>query len=219
MITEHLRLTSGVVVAVLCTAAAGCSGDDASSERADNPAGVIISDGDQGEYFGAEPVTPYAMPDVTLTGTNTQPFNLVTDTAYPTTLVFFGYTHCTEVCALVMSDVTSAYLQLPEEIRADTQVVYITTDPARDTPKVLREYLDRYDASFVGLTGDLGDITTAANAMGVPIEGREKLPDGGYDVGHGAQVLGFHDNEADVLWTEGTPAGEMAHDITELTGR
>jgi protein SCO1/2 len=216
MTTDHRRLLTGLATAVLCSAVAGCSGGDATDE---NPAGVIISEVDEGEFYGAEPVTPYAMPDVTLTATNNQPFNLVTDTAYPTTLVFFGYTNCAEVCRLVMSDLTSAYLRLPEAVRDETQVVYITTDPARDTPPVLRDYLERYDASFVGLTGDLGDIVTAANAMGVPIEGREKLPDGGYDVGHGAQVLGFHDNEADVLWTEGTAAAEMAHDITELSGR
>ena len=55
--------------------------------------------------------------------------------------------------------------------------------------------------------------------MGVAIEGTEKLPSGGYNVGHGAQVIGFHDNEAPVIWTEGTPADVMASDIDELAGR
>lgn len=203
----------------LCASAAGCSDDESSSARADNPAGVIVSSADEGRFTGAEPVAPYSMPDVTLTATNGEPFNLITDTGYPNTIVFYGYTHCTEVCPLVMSDLTAAYLQLPQEVRDATQVVYVTTDPARDSPQVLRRYLDGYDPDFVGLTGDLHDIVTAATAMGVAIEGKERLPSGGYDVGHGAQVIGFHDNDADVIWTEGTPAGDISRDIVELAGR
>ena len=53
-------------------------------------------------------------------------------------------------------------------------MVFITTDPARDTPAVLREYLDRYDSDFVGLTGDLDDITTAARRHGRADRGHEE---------------------------------------------
>jgi protein SCO1/2 len=172
------------------------------------------------KYFGAEVARPYRMPDVTLTATNDQPFNLIRDTAYPVTLVFFGYTNCPDVCPLVMTDLTAAYLHLPTALRNETQILFITTDPARDNVSTLRRYLDRYNSSFVGLTGRLKDIVSAADAMGVPIEGRQKLPSGGYDVGHGAQVLGFHGNTAPVIWT-GTSVGnvsDMVSDISELAG-
>lgn len=199
-------------VAVLLTA---CS-DDAPAPAPDNPGGALISGVEEGTFRGAEPASPYRMPDLTLTATNGRPFNLVTDTAYPVTLVFFGYTHCPDVCPLVMSDVTSALTQLPPEVREETQLVFVTTDPARDTPVVLRSYLDRYDSDFVGLTGDLETIVTAADDMGVAIEGKQTLPSGGYDVGHGAQVIGFKGDEAPVLWTEGTPVTDMADDIIAL---
>lgn len=209
-----LRLVLPVAVALV----AGCGGPPTSGTTTpDNPGGVVISTGpDDSPYRGAEPPSPYRMPDVTLTATNGDDFNLVTDTAYPVTLVFYGYVHCPDVCPLVMSDLTAAVQRLPDDVRRRTQVVFITTDPERDGPQVLREYLDRYDEDFVGLTGPLDDIVTAASAMGVAIEGRHRLPSGGYDVGHSAQVIGFRGERAPVLWTEGTPVGDVVSDVTAL---
>ncbi len=206
---------SAIVLLGLITA---CGSDpQVDSGAPDNPGGVIVSeDTGAGPFAGAEPAQPYAMPDITLTATNHRPFNLRTDTGYPVTLVFYGYTHCPDVCPLVMSDVTAALLQLPDEVRKQTQLVFVTTDPSRDTPEVLRGYLDHYDPDFVGLTGALDDIVAASDAMGVAIEGRHKLPSGGYDVGHGAQVIGFHDDRAPVIWTEGTPVADMVSDIEKL---
>lgn len=203
---------------VLCGLVGACGGDpEVDRGSADNPGGVIVSD-DSGPYAGAEPAKPYQMPDVTLTATNGRDFNLRTDTAYPVTLFFYGYTNCPDVCPLVMNDLTSAMLQLPPDVREQTQLVFVTTDPARDTPSVLRDYLDRYDSDFVGLTGRLDDIVRASDAMGVAIEGRQRLPSGGYDVGHGAQVIGFKDNQAPVIWTQGTPVADMVSDIEKLAG-
>ncbi|MDQ3485029.1 MAG: SCO family protein [Actinomycetota bacterium] len=219
MTTTSLRHVLAVLAGfVVATTAAACgSSGDAEQPEPDNPAGVVISDVTQDDTFkGAEPATPYEMPDLTLTATNGRDFNLVTDTAYPVTVVFFGYTHCPDVCLLVMSDLTQAMVRLPEEVRDQTQVVFITTDPARDTPGVLRSYLDRYDGDFVGLTGDLDAIATAADGLDVALEGRQTLPSGGYDVGHGAQVIGFRGDSAPVIWTQGTPVVDLVSDITSL---
>jgi protein SCO1 len=204
---------------IAALAAAGCSGSEPASMQPDNPGGVEISGVHQDhEYFGAEVPRPYTMPDVTLTATSGSPFNLVRDTAYPVTLVFFGYTNCPDVCPLVMNDLTATYLHLPTALRSQTQILFITTDPARDDLPTLRRYLDRYDSDFVGLTGRLRDIVAAADAMGVAIEGKHKLPSGGYDVGHGAQVVGFSGNTAPVIWTATTigNVGEMVSDISRL---
>lgn len=198
------------------TLVVGCGGPP-SEQTPDNPGGAIVSTAeDDSRYRGAEPPTPYRMPNVTLTATNSADFNLVTDTGYPVTLVFYAYVHCPDVCPLVLSDLTAAVRHLPGDVRMRTQVVVITTDPARDGPEELREYLDRYDEDFVGLTGELDDIVRAASAMGVAIEGTHRLPSGGYDVGHSTQVIGFRGNSAPVLWTEGTPVDDMVADITAL---
>jgi len=210
------RLVAAAVVAVT---AAGCGGQSAPRASPDNPAGVVISNvTGQGQFNGAEPARPYTMPDITLTATDNRPFNLVSDTSSPVTLVFFGYIHCPDVCPLVMSDLAYTVLHLPADVRDQTQVVFITTDPGRDSPAALRSYLDRYDPDFVGLTGDLRDIVAVAHDMGVPIEGRHTLPGGGYGVGHGAQVIGFKGDSAPVIWTAGTPTDDMISDVTELAG-
>jgi protein SCO1 len=207
-------------VAALCIVAgslAACSGGSAGTTQ--NPAGVQISGVHRDSAFhGAEPAAPYRMPNMTLTADNGQPFNLVTDTGYRVTLVFFGYSNCPDVCPLVLGELASAYVQLPSAVREQTQVLFITTDPARDTPDVLQSYLARFNPSFVGLTGRLATIRVAAGDMGVPIMGVKRLPSGGYDVGHGAQVIGFRGNQAPVVWTEGTRIPDMVSDIEELAG-
>jgi protein SCO1/2 len=202
--------TAGLLCAV--TALVGC---DTSA-----PIGAqhVDSGAADGMFRGAEPAAPYAMPDVTLETTDGKPFNLVTDTTHPVTLVFFGYTNCPDVCPLVMSDLTLAYAELPADVREQTQVLYVTTDPARDTGSVLRRYLDRYNPAFVGLTGRLHAIRTAATDLGVAITGMKKLPSGGYDVGHGAQVIGFAHETAPVIWTPGTAVPAMVSDIKALAG-
>lgn len=169
-------------------------------------------------FRGAQPAAPMAMPDVTLQTVDGKPFNLVTDTTHPVTLVFFGYTNCPDVCPLVMSDLTLAYAELPADVREQTQVLFVTTDPTRDTSSVLRTYLDRYNPAFLGLTGRLRAITAAATDLGVPITGKKTLPNGGYDVGHGAQVIGFAHETAPVIWTPGTPVAAMVADIETLAG-
>lgn len=213
--TSH-RIILPLLASALGILVAACGGAPQVSEgRPDNPGGAIVSD-DDSPFKGAEPAQPYRMPDITLTATNDRDFNLVSDTGYPVTLVFYGYTHCPDVCPLVMNDLAQAMLQLPDDVRSETQLVFITTDPARDTTTALRAYLDRYDPDFVGLTGSLDTIVKAADGMGVAIQGRQKLPSGGYDVGHGAQVIGFHGDEAPVIWTDGTPVSDMVNDIEIL---
>ncbi|QNE23322.1 SCO family protein [Kribbella qitaiheensis] len=160
---------------------------------------------------------PYALPAKSLTDTDGNEFNLVTSTKKPVTLVFFGYTNCPDVCPTVMADVASALTKLDESVRKQVQLLFITTDPARDSGPVIRKYLDRFDPSFVGLTGSLASIKDIAKAVGVPVEGMQKLPSGGYEVGHGAQVIGFGANDkANVLWLSNAAIGDLAHDFGKL---
>jgi protein SCO1/2 len=118
-----------------------------------------------------------------------------------------------------MATLASAMLQLDPADRAATQVVFVTTDPARDSGPVIRRWLDRFSSSFVGVTGPLSRITRVATDLGVPIAKGRRLPSGGYDVMHGTQVLGIDGtNTVPVVWTLGTTAPEFAHDIHQLLG-
>jgi protein SCO1 len=210
--TVSRTLTCAVGAVCAIAALIGC---DTSAPVSSQSEGVGMS----GDLFrGAEPAAPMAMPDITLRTTDGRRFNLVTDTRHPVTLVFFGYTNCPDICRLVMSDLTLAYAELPSDVRQRTQVLFVTTDPARDTGSVLRQYLDTYNSSFVGLTGRLGRIVAAAKELGVAITGKKALPSGGYDVGHGAQVIGFARETAPVIWTPGTSVTDMVADIETLAG-
>ncbi len=96
-------------------------------------------------------------------------------------------------------------------------MVFVTTDPARDDAATLREYLDRFDPSFVGLTGGLPEIVDVGLDLGVAVDKGERLPGGGYEVTHGTQVIGIDGSDrAPIVWTHGTSAAQFADDITLL---
>ena len=214
---SRTRNAAVFLAAVALLALAGCSGGQ--KQEPNNPGGAIIRTpaADPSGLRGAVLERPYALPAKLLTDTSGNQFNLVTSTKKPVTLVFFGYTNCPDVCSTVMADVASALTKLDKTVQDQVQMLFITTDPARDTGPVIRKYLDRFDPSFVGLTGSLDSIKDIAKAVGVPVEGMKKLPSGGYEVGHGAQVLGFGSNDqAKVLWLENAAIGDLAHDFGKL---
>ena len=162
---------------------------------------------------------PYSMPEISLTDTSGRPYNLSTTPSKPVTLLFFGYIHCPDVCIAVLSDVSLALQRLSPAERDQIQLVFVTTDPARDKEKQIRHYLDRFNPSFVGLTGPLSTIRHTASEVGVDIQGMKRLPSGGYEVGHSAQVIGFDRNSGIVIWTPGTPIASLKHDFALLVER
>ena len=162
---------------------------------------------------------PYAMPAVSLTDTAGRPYNLATTPSKPVTLLFFGYTNCPDVCIAVLSDVSLALQRLTPADRDQIQLIFVTTDPARDKERRIRGYLDRFNPTFVGLTGPMSTIKHTASEVGVEIEGMKKLPSGGYEVGHSAQVIGFSRNSGVVIWTPGTPVGALKDDFALLVER
>jgi len=102
------------------------------------------------------------------------------------TLVFFGYTHCPDVCPTALSEITLLYQALG--VKADhLQTLFITVDPERDTPQFLSDYLSAFDPHILGLSGTSEAILAAekewrAYARKVP------LPDGSYVMDHTALV-------------------------------
>ena len=168
-------------------------------------------------FTGAVLHQPYHVPATVLTDTDGRPFSLADSTHRRLTLLFFGYTHCPDECPTTMATLASAMLQLDAADRSNVQVVFVTTDPARDTGPVIRHWLDHFSSSFIGVTGPLDTITKVATDVGVPIAKGRRLPSGGYDVTHGTQVLGVDGkNTVPVVWTLGTTAPEFAHDIHQL---
>jgi protein SCO1/2 len=115
-----------------------------------------------------------------------------------------------------MSTVASAVSRLDATERAEVQVLFVTTDPARDNEKVLRSYLDRLDPAFEGLTGRLGDVVDLAKPLKVYIDKGQRLPSGGYEVEHTTYVFGVTGDQARIAWSQGTSPAAMAADIIRL---
>jgi protein SCO1/2 len=138
-------------------------------------------------------------------------------------LVFFGYTHCPDVCPLTMADVGQALREASPQVRSATQVVFVTSDPERDTLPVLKEWLGHFDTGlpnkFVGLTASTALIDGTAQKVGVPLEPPVKQKNGTYTVDHGAQLLAFQNGQAHLLWTSGTTVADYKHDLTQLVAQ
>jgi protein SCO1/2 len=134
----------------------------------------------------------------------------------PLRLVFFGYTNCPDICQVVMSTMAAAVTRLPDDQRTKVQGLFVTTDPARDTPAALKDYVDRFDPDFVGLTGPLPDIVAVAKEFHIFVEKGQKLPSGGYEVSHGTQVIAVQDGGGKLVWDAATSPADMAADIEKL---
>lgn len=162
-------------------------------------------------YQGLYLRDPYQKPSFTLTDSTGASYDLAARTAAGPTLLFFGFTHCPDVCPTTMADVALALRDVDPAVAEATTVVFVTTDPARDTPEVLGEYRDRFDAdlptSFVGLTGDQEQIDQAQLAAGVPL-----AQDNGES--HSALLLLYGtDGEADVAFDAGNTGRDIAADL------
>jgi len=175
------------------------------------------SSGGPTKFYGITHDAYTVLPDP-LTDTSGKPFSLVTSTKKPLTLVFFGYTHCPDICPMVMSSLASGLTRLDASDRKKVDVVFITTDPGRDTGPVLRRYLDHYNKSFIGLTGNINEIAKIALPLAVYVAQGQKLPGGGYDLNtHSTQVTAIGpDHKARVLWTMNTSSAQFASDIHTL---
>ncbi|MFZ0500303.1 MAG: SCO family protein [Steroidobacteraceae bacterium] len=101
------------------------------------------------------------------------------------TLLYFGFTHCPDECP----DTLAALARVTKQAQLPgLQVLFVTVDPQRDTPAVLAGYLRHFDPSFLGLTGDPGEIRRVAAGLGISIT-RINLPGGGYDFDHTMAIL------------------------------
>lgn len=185
----------------------GCGGENAAISGVVRP--------DNHGYHGTYVSPPYDVPAVRLTDSLGDPFTLATDDR-AVDIVFFGYTNCPDVCQVVMGAITSAYLRLPEADRARIRVVFVSTDPARDTPQALKSYLARFNTDFIGATGDIDDIDRLGQPLGIFIKKGQKLPSGGYEVSHTTSVLGLIHDKAPLVWTGGTSPTDMADDFARL---
>ena len=127
-------------------------------------------------------------------------------------LVFFGYTHCPDVCPQTIGELFGVFEALPQ-----TQAVFVSVDPERDTPEFLQEWTTYMPENLFAVTGTPGAIRRAADNYGVKYARVETTSTAGYTMSHTADLY-LIDEEGQLLHTYpfGTPAAEIVADLETL---
>lgn len=102
-------------------------------------------------------------------------------------LIFFGFTNCPSICPTALAEIANRMADLGP-LADRLNVIFVTADPERDTPEILREYLGSFDSRIVGLTGRVADVTAMAQSIGATFR---KLPlaGGSYTVDHSGHAF------------------------------
>jgi len=105
------------------------------------------------------------------------------------TVAFFGFTHCPDICPATLAAMNSVLSSLEPSV-AEPQVIFVTVDPVRDTVEKLSEYVAYFNEDFIGITGDLTDITKLTQALGIVASYTASEDDPNqYTVDHTASML------------------------------
>jgi protein SCO1/2 len=232
---RSLRFGACVTIALLLSSGCGTSGSSAASAPKATPTPV--------SYHGVEPSPVPPRPEFVLRDTAGNRFDFGAQTAGRPTYVYFGYTHCPDECPTAMADVAAALRASPPELTDKVRVVFVTTDAKRDTGPVLRQWLDQFSSTFIGLTGTQAEVDAAARASGVApgevgpdAETLPGQPDAhvhqpgtaphkhfgplGYSVAHSAVIYAYDASDRlPVVYPGGITPSDIAADLPVLARR
>lgn len=131
-------------------------------------------------------------------------------------VLFFGFTHCPDVCPAALATVAEAMRQLGGDA-ARVQGLFITVDPERDTPELLARYATAFHPSFVGLSGDADATARVAKEFKVLYQKSPGATPGSYTIDHSAGMFVFDPQGRLRLYaSHGRGADALAHDLREL---
>lgn len=142
-------------------------------------------------------------------------------------LLFFGFTHCPDVCPTTLARLAAVHRALPADVRERVSLVFITVDPMRDTPARMAQYLTAFDAPLTGVTGPLGALVPLFRQLGVAY-GYTVQPAGEHaqHAGHGTPAYTVEHSEAVYLvddqgrfaavWTRPGDAQRLTRSLTAL---
>jgi protein SCO1/2 len=130
--------------------------------------------------------------------------------------LFFGYTHCPDVCPTAMSELNRA-LKLLGPRAKEVQVVFVTLDPERDTVDVLRRYVPYFNPDFIGLRGEVNVTKKLAQEFKVFYARQASDSKTGYTIDHSSGVYVFDRNgDLRLFLNQGQTVKDVAHDLQLL---
>ena len=168
---------------------------------------VIVYTTSKPSFKGALITPPWPAPEIKLTDHNGQPFTMSSQRG-KVVLLYFGYVNCPNECPLTMAHIKLARESLENRAK-DVQVVMVSTDPARDTPQALKDFMGHFDPSFLGLTGTPEELQKAWKDYGVTVE------DGGETHSTFLYVIDPAGNVRETFLPDSEP-GDIAADISLL---
>lgn len=160
---------------------------------------------------------PREAPDFSLVDHRGETYRLADDDGRVRVL-FFGYTHCPDVCPTTLVTYRQVH-SLLGDAAADVRFLFVTVDPERDDVARMAEYVERFHPEFIGLTGDLAALEQVWADYGVYVNALPPDPErgGAYEVEHSALSFVIDgDGMMRIVHNYGTPAEDMAHDIRLL---
>ena len=203
-------LSAAVALSLAATALAGWSAAataQTDSAQAASPAPEGAAEPSAGPI--GDPVPAPALEDLVLPDGST--FDLA-DLAGDPVLIYFGYTHCPDVCPATLGELFGVFEAEPE-----TQALFVTVDPERDTPEFLEEWTKYLPDNLYAVTGNPGAIRRAADNYGVKYARVETTSTAGYTMSHTAELY-LIDADGNLLlaYPFGTPAAEIVEDLRAL---
>ncbi|AWN28411.1 SCO family protein [Streptomyces libani] len=189
---RRTTLLASALTAAAALSLTACGGDDS------KPAAVVSGGTSAKSIITLD--SPMAKPDLVLTDTHGAKYDLLEKTKGHPTLIYFGYTNCPDVCPLTMANIAVAVKQLPKAEQKDLRVVFVTSDPERDTSAALKKWLGGINKDFTGLTGKFDTIQAGARSVNIGIEKPVKKKNGDVVSTHGAQVLLTSPKDDKVHW-------------------
>ncbi|MDH3547120.1 MAG: SCO family protein [Gammaproteobacteria bacterium] len=129
-------------------------------------------------------------------------------------LVFFGFTHCPDVCPLTLQVLASARQRLSDAGYAPLpHIVFVSVDPERDTPEVIGRYVDKFGDDTIGITGELEELRKLTSGLGIYFQ-KSIAGDASYSVDHTAAVLVINPRaQFHALFGAPHEAGTFVHDL------
>lgn len=168
-------------------------------------------------FHGSVVEPPGTAPDFTLVDQDGQPYTL-SEQRGQAVLLFFGYTHCPDVCPQTLVD----FMHIKEALgeRADeVQFVFITLDPGRDTPEVIGDYVALFDSEFIGLSGDTVALQNVWEAYGTFAQATDPDEKGHYWVIHSSYTYAIDKSgQLRVIYSFDTPRGDILNDVQHIVG-
>lgn len=175
--------------------------------------GVVLFAG-QAEFRGTSYGEPYPVAgEIELTRFDGTIFRL-SEMRGKIVLLFFGYTSCPDVCPTTLAQLNMALQDLDPDQAEDVKVIFVTVDPGRDNPERVQEYVDHFNAGFIGLSGTEPELAGVWNEYGIFREIVDGTSAAGYLVNHTARVT-LIDRQGNMRVSFGfeTPVEDIIHDL------